>query len=66
MKKPSVIILLYIVCKQAIAVTITLPLSQEIDTPEGKTCVYENSQRSEVAEVPKGYHCPSVKAFSDD
>ena len=52
------------VCGQAMAVTITLPLSQEIDTPEGKTCIYENSQRSEVAEVPKGYNCPSVKTFN--
>lgn len=57
---------LLILSGQTMAVTVTLPLTNEIDSSDGKMCIYADSQRTEEAEVPKGYHCPSVKTFSDD
>ncbi|EPJ0771914.1 TPA: hypothetical protein ACF3KZ_001757 [Klebsiella variicola subsp. variicola] len=57
---------LLVLSGQATAVTVTLPLSDEIDSSDGKICIYADSQRTEEAEVPKGYRCPSVKTFSDD
>lgn len=57
---------LLILSGQTMAVTVTLPLTNEIDSSDGKICIYADSQRTEEAEVPQGYHCPSVKTFSDD
>ncbi|ENZ7484360.1 hypothetical protein ACXG8N_001799 [Klebsiella aerogenes] len=51
---------------QAVAVTVTLPLSDEIDSSDGKICIYPNSQRTEEAEVPKGYPCLSVKTIDTE
>lgn len=48
------------------AVTVTLPLSDEIDSSDGKICIYPNSQRTEEAEVPKGYPCLSVKTIDTE
>ncbi|MGR7102658.1 hypothetical protein [Klebsiella aerogenes] len=57
---------LLVLSGQAAAVTVTLPLSDEMDSSDGKICIFADSQRTKEAEVPKGYRCPSVKTFSDD
>lgn len=63
--KKLILLGLLVLSVPALAVTVTLPLSEEIDSSDGKICIYENSQRTEQAEVPRGYRCPSVKTFSD-
>ena len=61
--KRLILLGLLVLSGQAMAVTVTLPLSDEIDSSDGKICVFANSQRTEQAEVPRGYRCPSVKTF---
>lgn len=64
--KKLILLGLLVLSGQTMAVTVTLPLSDEIDSSDGKICIYADNQRTEQAEVPKGYRCPSVKTFSDD
>ena len=64
--KKLILLGLLVLSGQAMAVTVTLPLSDEIDSSDGKICIYANSQRTEEAEVPKGYPCLSVKTFDNE
>ncbi len=63
MKQIAIILALLPLMAQA---QITLILSQEVDTSDGKICVYENAQRSEQVKVAKSAPCHHTKRFNTD
>ncbi|QZY94050.1 hypothetical protein [Pantoea dispersa] len=66
MKKLTTALLLCLVAAKASAVPITLILSDEVEVPDGKLCVYENAQRSESVKVAKSAPCYHTKTFDSD
>lgn len=44
---------------------VTLILSDEITTKDGKICVYENAQRSEKVKMAKSAPCHHTMTFND-
>ncbi|CAH0148631.1 hypothetical protein SRABI13_00469 [Erwinia aphidicola] len=45
---------------------ITLILSDEVTTSNGKICVYENAQRCESVKEERSAPCPHTKKFEMD
>lgn len=64
MKKLTTALLLCLVAAKASAVTITLILSDEVNVPDGKLCMYENAQRSESVKVARSTPCHYTKTFN--
>lgn len=64
MKKLTTILLLCLAASNAHAVKVTLILSDEMEVPDGKICVYENAQRSEQVKVARSAPCHYTKTFN--
>ncbi|KAF0856739.1 hypothetical protein Y788_04815 [Pantoea dispersa 625] len=66
MNKESVSILPCPIAAKALAVPITLTLSEEVEVEDGKLFMYENAQRSESVKIVKSAPCHDTKSFDDD
>lgn len=62
MKKIAIMLALLPLVAQA---QITLILSGEVATSDGKICVYENAQRSEQVKVAASAQCHHTMTFND-
>lgn len=66
MNKTLATILLCLLAADALAVPVTLVLSDEVLVSDGKICIYENAQRSESVKMAKSAPCHHTKTFVND
>ena len=65
MKNSLLVIALAFISVQVHAGQITLILSDEIETSDGKICLYENAVRSEPVKVASNAQCRHTLTFED-
>lgn len=52
-----------LISAQALAGTVQLPLKEQIQTSEGKLCIYSDGQKTEKLVHDGGDECPAHRSF---